>query len=109
MKYYTRSASILTIVLLIFMSMYVFEQAEGQTSSLLSPPNTSSPSTSAGPPSSNRGSSLLSPPNTSSPSTSAGPPSSNTRPPSAPSSTGASVISSPPPSNARPPSAPSSN
>src|SRR5918911_32787 len=72
MKYYTGAASTITIVFLVYMSMYFFGEAQGQNSSLLSPPNTSSPSTNAGPPSS------------------------NTRPPSAPSSTGASVISSPP-------------
>ena len=72
MKYYTGAASIITIVFFVYMSMYFFGEAQGQNSSLLSPPNTSSLSTNAGPPSS------------------------NARPPSAPSSTGASVISSPP-------------
>src|SRR5919205_977770 len=99
MKCYPRAASIIIIVFLVCMSMYFFGEAQGQNSSLLSPPNTSSPSTNAAPPTSNRGSSLLSPPNTSSPSTNAAPPTSNTRPPSpaaSSSNTGASVISSPP-------------
>src|SRR5919205_1024921 len=98
MKCYTGAASTITIVFLVYMSMYFFGEAQGQNSSLLSPPNTSSPSTNAGPPSSNMGSSLLSPPNTSSPSTIASPPSSNTRPssPPPPANPGTSVISSPP-------------